>query len=365
MKTINVLFISPLSGFNGGIKSWTQRLMEHGLPNEYKIHIIDTGIYSKSRSRNMKTWKGEVGRTLRIMFSTLWHYTIICPQITHINYSVDINHKLGMFRDLICAILARLCCIKVVGHYRGDISITTGLYENRFYLWLLRSLIRVSNINIALNQNSLARMVDFQRSKQRAPVFLPNFIQDSVFRHSVDLTAKLPARVKILYVGRITSVKGCREFITAAQHFPEGDFKLLGPVKADMEPYLEALPDNVILGGDVDHDVVLREMISSDLFLFPTFHAEGFPNAVMEAMAMGLPVISTRAGAIPEMIDDGMGGLLIDDRDVDAIVSALRNLISEPDKLSRMGLYNRRKCQAEYSYSVVIDKLASIYQQIL
>ena len=365
LSEIDVLFISPFRGATGGIASWTQRLMKQGLPDSYKIHIVDTGIYNKKRIHNMSSWTGEGRRTFRIMASTLWYYAAIRPSIVHINYSVDANHKLGMLRDLACAVLGRLWGITVVGHYRGDVS---GIERDRvkgIYRWLVRALVRASDLNIALNRDSLACMAALQRSEQRAPVSLPNFIQDSVFHHHVVRPADLSGCIRVLYAGRITAVKGCREILAVAQQLPEVDFILLGPVKSDMEPYLCTPPANVVLGGDVAPDAVLQQMSSSDLFLFPTFHAEGFPNAVLEAMAVGLPVVATRVGAIPEMIDDGMGGLLIDSHAELEIVSALRILISDPEMRSRMGLFNRQKCQAEYSYSVVIERLVSLYRKIL
>lgn len=365
LSEIDVLFVSPFRGSTGGIASWMQRLVEQGLSDNYKIHVVDISVYNKKRIHNMSSWAGEGRRTFHIMASILWHYATIRPSIIHINSSVDPNHKLGMVRDLICAVLGRLWGITVVGHYRGDVS---GIERDRvkgIYRWLVRALVRASDLNIALNRDSLACIVALQRSEQRAPVSLPNFIQDSVFHHHVVRPADLSGRIRVMYAGRITAVKGCCEILAVARQLPEVDFILLGPVKSDMEPYLHTLPANVILGGDVAPDAVLQQMSSSDLFLFPTIHSEGFPNAVLEAMAVGLPVVATRMGAIPEMIDDGMGGLLIDSNDEREIVSALRILISDPEMRSRMGLFNRQKSQAEYSYSVVIERLVSFYRKIL
>ena len=360
---IDVLFVSPLHGATGGIISWTQKIVEQGLQEGCRIFIVDTGIHDKRRAPDLSSWIGEGRRTLRIMTSILWHYAYIRPSIVHIN--ISITHKAGMLRNLICAILARLWGIPVVGHYRGDISRIAGGYRSGIRWWLLQMLVKTSKLNIALNRNSLACLIDLQRSEQLAPVLLPNFIPDSVFRHHIAHSAGSSGRIKVLYAGWITIIKGCREILAAARQLPEVDFVLLGPVKSDMELYLRALPANVILGGDVAPDAVLQQMSSCDLFLFPSSHSEGFPNAVLEAMAVGLPVVATRVGAVPEMIEEGMGGLLIDSPDEREIVSALRILLSNPGMRFRMGQFNRCKSQAEYSYSVIIEKLVSLYRKIL
>ena len=185
------------------------------------------------------------------------------------------------------------------------------------------------------------------------------------FRRCAARTVTQSERIKVLYAGLINIVKGCREILTVARQLSEVEFILLGPVKADMEPHLQSLPANVTLGGEVTSDIVLQQMSASDLFLFPTSHAEGFPNAVMEAMAVGLPVVATRVGAIPEMIEDGKGGLLVSGPYTDEIVSTLRILIADPEMRLQMGEFNRRKAQTEYAYSVVVDRLVCLYQQVL
>ena len=375
MKTINVLLVSSLVQSASGTSSTTYRLMEHGLSG-YKIHHVNTAIFKDASrqdvftSRYRSIWKNEVFRTTRIIFSCLWHYAITRPQILHIFCMPRSNRKLDVFRDWLCIILARLFRIKVIAHYHRDIS---PIYDPRhntakfghIVSRLTTSIIRTSTISLALNASSLHVLLHLTRSDQHTPRILPNFIQNSVFLIQVVRTVDPTRRIKILYAGRIESKKGCIRFLSVARQLPEADFILLGPVLGNMIPYLKTLPNNVILKDSVALDVVLQEMASSDLFLYLTLHYEGMPNAVLEAMAMGLPVIATRMGAIPEMIDHNRGGFLVNGHDEREIIKALRTLISDPDKRSRMGLYNRRKCEAEFRASVVIDKFISIYQQIL
>lgn len=357
-----VLFISPLRGDTGGIMSWTKRIVEQGIPDSYHLYVVDTGIRNKARARMTSLWAGEMYRTARILASLLWHLAFVRPHIVHLNFSLSPR---GVFRDLVCVLLARLWGISVVVHYRGNIPEFAEGDKSGIHWWALRKLIGLSKLNIAMNRNSLACLADLQHGEQRGPALLPNFIQDSVFHYRVARTVKPSDCIKVMYAGWINVAKGCREILTVARQLPEVKFILLGPVKADMESQVQSLPANVALGGEVTPQIVLQRMRASDLFLFPSSHAEGFPNAVLEAMAVGLPVVATRVGAIPEMIEDGKGGLLVSRPDTDELVSALRTLIADPKMRLQMGEFNRRKAQTEYAYSVVAVQLASLYRQVL
>jgi len=81
-------------------------------------------------------------------------------------------------------------------------------------------------------------------------------------------------------------------------------------------------------------------------------------------MAVGLPVIASPVGAIPEIIDVPNGGYLIDPDDIVGYVEALTRLCKDPLLRSQMGQYNRRKALREYEYGVVIPQLCDIYSDI-
>jgi glycosyltransferase involved in cell wall biosynthesis len=94
-------------------------------------------------------------------------------------------------------------------------------------------------------------------------------------------------------------------------------------------------------------DTLLRLYAESDIFVFPSL-ADCAPLAVPEAMAAGLPVISTRVGAIPEMVRDGETGLLLLPGDMGALRNAIESLVARPDLRARMGAAARRVVEAEH-----------------
>jgi glycosyltransferase involved in cell wall biosynthesis len=204
-------------------------------------------------------------------------------------------------------------------------------------------------------------MSNMVTAEHSPPILVPNFIEDEVFAYRAVGRQAAHGRLRVLFVGWVNVVKGCREILEVARQLPEVDFALIGPIMADMQTHLQRRPANVTLCGTLEHPEVLREMCASDVFLFPTFHAEGFPNAVLEAMSVGLPVVATRVGAIPEMIEDGKGGLLFEHADITGLVRALRTLMDDTSLRIAMGQFNKEKSRAHYAYSVVISQLTALY----
>ena len=326
-RSVRVLLVSALPPPTGGVGSWTQVVVEQGLLDGHEVHLVDTSIRNERRIRGGSRWAGEGRRTARIIGSLVWGLMRVRPDVVHLNCYHGVR---GISRALLCARLARLWSVPVVSHYHGETSTFLNGRRSGLRWRLLRALVRTSQANIAMNQPSLECLRELQPGERPTSVLLPNFIEDSVFdSHSLQ-TRRQSERPQVLYAGRIMVNKGCREVLAAARQLPGVDFTLLGPVMAEMEQYLQDLPPNVILGGDVSRDAVLQKMRESDIFVLFTTHSEGFPMVVVEAMAVGLPVVSTRVGAIPEMIEEGSGGLLVDAHDTAGLVTALRTLAEDP-----------------------------------
>lgn len=93
-----------------------------------------------------------------------------------------------------------------------------------------------------------------------------------------------------------------------------------------------------------------------------TSDSEGTPNVVLEAMAAGLPVVATRVGGIPQVIEHDVTGLLIPPGDESALAAALRDLLSHPEKARRMGRAARERVEREFSPRVILPVLESYYQ---
>lgn len=224
---------------------------------------------------------------------------------------------------------------------------------------VLRKLVRISQGHIVLDNRSKHVLENVGAQA----FLLPNFVEDSILQHRNEKRETTTERVRVLFAGQVMRRKGCVELLEAAREIPEADFVLLGIVHAEMDAHVRNLPANVDVLDQVPPDMVLDEMRASDIFVLPSWW-EGLPMAVLEAMAVGLPVVATHVAAFPDVIEDRKGGILVQRGDVAALASALRTLMDDPARRERMGKFNQERVRAQYAYSVVGPQLTSIYEQV-
>ena len=158
----------------------------------------------------------------------------------------------------------------------------------------------------------------------------------------------------VLFVGRDFERKGGPElleaFAEARSAVPDARLVILGVE-------LERDPPGVESRGEVlDREEVRRSYEQAAAFCLPSrFEPTGM--SVMEAMAFGLPVVGTRVGGIPEAIEDGATGILVDQGDRRALRDALLRLIGDPEEAARMGRNGRRWIDSERNWDAVVDRM--------
>ena len=164
------------------------------------------------------------------------------------------------------------------------------------------------------------------------------------------LSAK-ETRRRLIIVGRQEKGKGVETVLRAlpllSNDFPDLRLDVVGDGPA--LPEFKRLADDLFLSGrvvfhgGVDHSSVMKLLQQADLFCFPT-KSEGFPKAVVEAMACGLPVITTRVSVLPQIIGDG-AGLLLGENTPAALAAAARECLADSNRYRAMSDQARRVAQ--------------------
>jgi len=179
----------------------------------------------------------------------------------------------------------------------------------------------------------------------------------------------IPSKPRIVSVGRLCEQKGQLLLLQAASQLAaEGiDFKLVlvgdGPMREQIEAFITKhnLASYVELMGSLSGDGVCEQMSLARAFVLPSF-AEGLPVVIMEALAMGRPVISTYVAGIPELVKDGVNGWLVPAGSVDDLVSAMRKVIqASSEELTVIGEEGRKRVLERHSIITEAKKLKKLF----
>ncbi len=188
--------------------------------------------------------------------------------------------------------------------------------------------------------------------------------------HRLDGTRK----VSLLSVGRLVEKKGFEYAIRAVGALVEQgmDVEYIiigGGAELDTLTALVSmlnLQNVVIFKGACSHDEVKQHFSDADIFLAPSVVAtdgdqEGIPNVLKEAMALGVPVISTYHSGIPELVEHEVSGLLVAERDVVGLVQAIKQMLNHKEKTRAMTFAAREKVVAEFDNNMINARLNEIY----
>ncbi len=177
-------------------------------------------------------------------------------------------------------------------------------------------------------------------------------------------------------VARLTPKKGHREFLEAARRILDQTdvpvhFLVVGGASYGEEEYEQAIralaasrqlfPHITFTGFRRD---VPRMMAAMDILAFPSY-GESFPNTLLEAMALQLPVVAAAGGAVPEVVVEGHTGLLVPPRDGQALAEKLLELIRDPRRREEMGRQGRRRVETHFRFDHYLEKLEGHYQEFV
>jgi colanic acid/amylovoran biosynthesis glycosyltransferase len=185
-------------------------------------------------------------------------------------------------------------------------------------------------------------------------------------------------QIQLLTVARLVEKKGVEYGIRAVakvqQQHPRIEYKIAGdgPLMSDIKRLVEELNinDKIKLLGWQRQEEIVELMKEADILLAPSVCSEdgdweGIPVVLMEALAQGLPVLSTQHSGIPELVQDGKSGFLVPERDVEALVEKLTYLIEHPEIWPEMGRAGRDYVENYYDINKLNDQLVELFQCLL
>ena len=283
----------------------------------------------------------------------------------------DIVHTYLSSANVFGAVAARLAGVPCLITSRRD----TGFGDSPTMRLALRHTNRWASRVVAVSQDVAEVVLRREKVDPRRLTVIPNGIDLSRFqargrrretRKALGLEDDTPL---ILAVGHVTRVKGVDVLLEAAARLvrerPGAVFLVAGDGHADEVRRVE---DQVaeaglrhafrLLGARTDVPDLLE---ACDIFVQPS-RSEGQPNAVMEAMAMGVPVVATRVGGVPEIARDGAEAVLVPAEDPERLAEACSKLLVDDDRRRRLGAAAAARARAEFGLDTMVGRYVRMYQ---
>jgi glycosyltransferase involved in cell wall biosynthesis len=226
-----------------------------------------------------------------------------------------------------------------------------------------RTVSRLADVDIAIS-DGLARYLEETEGFARGTF--------EVVHYGIEPAAACgppPERPALAIVGRLIPIKGHDDLLDALTLLgADVPFTLDvvgdGELRATLEARAAALglADRVRFRGRVSP--VAPAFEDAAIVVVPS-HGEGFGLVALEAMERGRAVVATAVGGLPEIVEDGVTGLVVPPRDADALAAALRTLLGDPARVAAMGAAGRRRAVEEFSQARCTDRTEALYEAAL
>jgi len=198
-------------------------------------------------------------------------------------------------------------------------------------------------------------------------------------------------KFKILFVGRHIERKGIRYLIEAAKYLPRDQFEIRIVGVGDLTEQLKeqaanviarnvsdeaiqggsaALPAEIIFTGKLSPEALANEYKSANVFTLPAIvdskgDTEGLGVVLIEAMELGLPIVASNVGGIPDVVIDGETGILVPEKDPEALASAYKRLAAEPELVKHLLVGSQKRIHECFTWDGIIQRQIEVYNKVL
>ena len=175
--------------------------------------------------------------------------------------------------------------------------------------------------------------------------------------------------INVIYLGKLCKDKGVYDIIEAAKYITNTDIMINlygdGNIK-ELEKLITEnnLQKKIKINGWISGNKKDKVLQNSDILILPSYN-EGLPISILEAMAVGLPVISTPVGGIPEAIEDGLDGFLIQPGDYKALAKKIDLLANDKSLREQMGQKSYKMAKEKFDVNIMLEQLRNIYNDLL
>ncbi len=365
-----ILLVGPMPPTKGGVTTFMLNLMGSHLNGEFefipyttsrppKRDVIDNYGYSA-------LLRGGPRRILAGILLTLWR--LLSFPVAVVRGRIDLvqiqaSDYFVFWESILYAAIARMLGRPVLLRLGGAFDVFHASSSPAVRRWIAAAL---SLPHYVIAQSDFAERCIRRAGRSGPLVVLPNWSPEANIVEAARVPSDNPG---FLFVaGSEARRKGIEEILTAAQRLDRAGcparFHLLAMTPSLVERVKALGLANIrAIEGPVQHSRVLEAMRRNDVFLLPS-HGEGFPNALIEAMAAGTPSIVTPVGAVPEIVADGCA-LTVPVGDAAALAEAIDRLAREPELREKLGREALRSLRTRYTEASALPPLTEAYRKLL
>lgn len=325
---------------------------------------IEAGLFDRFRGKYVATHRG--GGFWRKLQAALVGLSRVLIEIFRLDaplVHVMVATRASFWRKSLVCLLARAARRPFLLHVHG--SEFMQFYDNECSAaskWVIGRVFSRAALVLALSEEWRTHLLRICPNMNIE--VLPNGVALPEVRHPSELPA---APRTVLTLGRLGRRKGTydlvRAFARIAPRMPgvqlvcggDGDIEEVRALAKEL-----GVEDRVACPGWLGPEGKRARLAEAAVFILPSY-AEGMPMAVLEAMSCGLPVISTPVGGIPQLIQNGRNGILVEAGDIDAIAAAVLRLVSDTVLREELGTAARATIETRFSIALAVERLGAIY----
>lgn len=288
-------------------------------------------------------------------------------------YQPDIVHTHLFSPGVLGRVVAKLAGVPVIIAHEHGLT----LWKKKWHIMYERWAIRFTDVRIAISEAVRQNRIAREKTASEKIVTIPNGVDIAYFAPSRwergNSRAELGLSRDSFCIGtvaRLTEAKGLKYLLLAMKRVNKSipDVILLivgdGPLREELEEYSRELGiDNAVIFTGYRSDTP-RMLAAMDVFVLASVR-EGLGVSLLEAMAMQKPVIATRVGGIPEVIQDGVDGILIPPTDANELARAIINIFKDREFSDNLALNARKRIVEYFSIESTAKRIGSLYQELI
>jgi glycosyltransferase involved in cell wall biosynthesis len=365
---IKVLIVGPTPPPYGGQAVMIKNLLDANYPDIKFYHVRAT--FSKDMSEIGKFSFSKVNDLIKMILKII--FIRIKHKVGYLYYGPGGPNFIPMYRDIIMLFFTRSLFKKTIFHFHA--GSTYSLYHKipRWVRFFFRKAYFNADIGIRVTKFNPP---DPSELKAKREFIVSNGIYDDYKKYSAineRLEKKWPI---ILFVGNIFKEKGITELIEACHmlrnrnfyfkvnvigRFQSTEFEML--IRHKIIHY--GLVDNFCFYGVLVGNEKYKHYFNADIFCSPTYF-ETFGLTIAEAMQFSLPIVSTNVGGVPELVEDGVNGFLVDKYDVQDLADKLEILLVKPDERLEMGVNSREIFLKKFTIEKFHSNMEFIFRSLI